>query len=87
MLYVAAVWTGCFCLRDMCLYELSCCCSVAECQSGWPVVVLDVGKEKEVSGSEVRQKLIAGQGWEALVPGAVAEVLRAIKAEERLRHV
>jgi nicotinamide-nucleotide adenylyltransferase len=55
--------------------------------AGWPVEVLDRGKGKEVSGSEVRHRLMTGQDWEALVPGAVAQVLRAIKAEERLRHV
>lgn len=51
------------------------------------IEVLDSGKAKEVSGSEVRHRLMTGQDWAALVPGAVAQVLRAIKAEERLQHV
>jgi nicotinamide-nucleotide adenylyltransferase len=52
---------------------------------GWTVEVLDGGAAKRVSGSEVRHKLRTGQGWEACVPPAVAEVLRAIHAEERLQ--
>lgn len=53
---------------------------------GWQVEELDAGTEKQVSGSEVRQKMIAGQEWETLVPTAVAEILREIKAERRLRN-
>ena len=54
--------------------------------AGWTVEVLDQGKEKEVSGNEVRRKLIAGQDWQACVPKAVVEVLKAIKAEQRLQQ-
>ena len=53
---------------------------------GWPVKVLDAGKEKQVSGSEVRQKIISGQEWQTLVPAAVAEILRTIEAERRLHN-
>ena len=53
---------------------------------GWPVEVLDAGKEKQVSGSEVRQKISAGQEWQTLVPAAVAEILRTIEAERRLHN-
>ena len=37
-----------------------------------------------MSGSTVRQRLQEGQGWEELVPVAVAEVLKEIGATERL---
>ena len=55
-------------------------------ENGWTVEVLEAGAEKAVSGSEVRAKLRAGSGWEALVPEAVGEVLRQIKATEKLRQ-
>jgi nicotinamide-nucleotide adenylyltransferase len=54
-------------------------------KEGWPVEILDAGAAKEVSGSEVRRRLSVGQGWEELVPRAVAEVLREIGATERLQ--
>ncbi len=54
---------------------------------GWRVEVLDAGAAKQVSGSEVRRRLRAGQGWEDLVPAAVAAVLREINAMERLRQI
>jgi nicotinamide-nucleotide adenylyltransferase len=54
-------------------------------ERGWRVEILDAGAAKEVSGSEVRRRLYAGQGWEELVPRAVAEVLREIRATDRLR--
>ncbi|HXG17937.1 MAG TPA: adenylyltransferase/cytidyltransferase family protein [Methylomirabilota bacterium] len=53
-------------------------------EMGWRVEVLDAGARKDMSGSEVRRRLRAGQGWEELVPPAVAEVLREIGAVERL---
>jgi nicotinamide-nucleotide adenylyltransferase len=54
-------------------------------ERGWPVEVLDAGATKQVSGSEVRQKLRHGQGWQELVPPAVAQVLAEIGATERLQ--
>ncbi|MBM4256361.1 MAG: adenylyltransferase/cytidyltransferase family protein [Deltaproteobacteria bacterium] len=55
--------------------------------NGWSVEVLDEGVAKEVSGTEIRRRLRAGQGWEELVPPGTASVLRAIGAEERARKV
>jgi nicotinamide-nucleotide adenylyltransferase len=54
--------------------------------TGWRVEVLDQGASKEVSGSEVRRRLIEEQGWEELVPRGVASVLREIGAVERLKQ-
>lgn len=56
-------------------------------EMGWLVEVLEAGAAKQVSGSEVRCKLCAGQGWEELVPSAVAQVLREIGAVEQMRKV
>ena len=52
-------------------------------ERGWAVETLDPGVAKQVSGSEVRHRLRTGQGWEALVPPAVAELLREIGAVQR----
>lgn len=52
---------------------------------GYSVEVLDNGAAKQVSGREVRQKLMVGQGWEELVPDAVANILREIDAVGRIR--
>jgi nicotinamide-nucleotide adenylyltransferase len=55
--------------------------------NGWRVEILDEGAAKEVSGTEVRQRIRSGQGWENLVPCSVARVLREIGARERLKQV
>ena len=57
------------------------------CRHNWHVEVLDEGIAKEVSGSEVRQRLREGREWDVLVPRAVARVLQEIRAVERLRKV
>jgi phosphopantetheine adenylyltransferase len=42
-------------------------------------VILDEGSEKEISGREVREAIRTGGDWEALVPPAVARVLRSFE--------
>ena len=54
---------------------------------GWTVEVLDGGVTKQVSGNAVRRRLQEGLGWEKLVPGAVAEVLKTIGAVERMQGI
>jgi nicotinamide-nucleotide adenylyltransferase len=49
---------------------------------GFPVVVLDPGEEKKVSGSEVRRLMREGLPWEHLVPLGVAEVVRWLLVED-----
>lgn len=56
-------------------------------ETGWRVEVLGSGAAKEVSGSEVRRRMLSGQGWEELVSPAVAAVLRGMGAVERVRQV
>jgi hypothetical protein len=43
---------------------------------GCAVEVLDLGKEKEVSGVEVRQLMRSGLPWEHLVPDGTAGIVR-----------
>jgi len=44
-------------------------------EAGYEVVVLDEGREKELSGAEVRAAIREGRDWETLVPPGVARVL------------
>ncbi|MDX6646056.1 MAG: hypothetical protein QOK40_1783 [Miltoncostaeaceae bacterium] len=46
--------------------------------AGYEVVVLEAGAGKEVSGEQVRAAMRAGGDWEALVPPAVADVIRSL---------
>jgi nicotinamide-nucleotide adenylyltransferase len=48
-------------------------------EAGYEVVVLDEGAEKEVSGTDVRDALRAGEAWDTLVPPAVARVIRSLQ--------
>ena len=56
-------------------------------ETGWVVEVLDAGAAKEVSGSDVRRRMVADEPWEDLVPGAVAAVLRQIGAADRVKQL
>ena len=44
--------------------------------------VLHPGAIKEVTATEVRRRLEAGENWEELVPPAVARVIKQIRAGE-----
>ena len=54
--------------------------------AGYEVVVLDEGGAKEVSGTDVRAGLRAGDpaAWQPLVPAGVARLLESTGAAERL---
>ena len=52
---------------------------------GFPVVVLDPGEEKKVSGSEVRRLMREGLPWEHLVPRGTTEVVRWLLFEDSSR--
>jgi nicotinamide-nucleotide adenylyltransferase len=48
-------------------------------QAGYEVVVLDEGKQKVISGADVRAAMRDGGDWESLVPPGVARVLRGLE--------
>jgi nicotinamide-nucleotide adenylyltransferase len=48
-------------------------------EAGYEVVILDEGAEKEVSGADVREALRTGGDWEAMVPPAVAALLKRLE--------
>lgn len=41
----------------------------------------------EYSGTEIRRRMLAGEGWEKLVPRAVVEVVEEIRGVDRLSQV
>jgi nicotinamide-nucleotide adenylyltransferase len=53
-------------------------------EAGFEVVVLDEGKEKEISGADVRTAIREGTGWESLVPKGVASVLKGLECGVRV---
>jgi cytidyltransferase-like protein len=52
--------------------------------AGYDVVILDEGKEKELSGSDVRAAIRDGSDWKSLVPKGVARVIEQARALNEL---
>ena len=48
-------------------------------EAGYEVVVLDEGREKQLSGADVRAAIREGRDWQSLVPPGVARVLRSLE--------
>ena len=51
-------------------------------QQGYRVEVLHPGIAKEITATEVRRRLQAGENWEELVPAAVARVIKQIQTDD-----
>ena len=43
--------------------------------------MLQPGVEKQIEATEVRRRMTAGEDWEALVPAAVARVIRELRRD------
>lgn len=56
-------------------------------EAGLEVRTPPLFKRKEYWGTEIRDRMIKGKKWEDLVPKAVLEVMREIKAVERLKDL
>lgn len=57
-------------------------------KAGYQVVVLLEGREKIISGSKIRDDIIAkGQSWRALVPNSVADYLTNLDIYSRLDKI
>ena len=50
-------------------------------EHGYEVEVLQPGVEKQIEATEVRRRMTAGEDWEALVPAAVARVIRELRRD------
>ncbi len=51
-------------------------------EHGYEAEVLQPGVEKQIEASEVRRRMAAGEDWAALVPAAVARVIRELRRDE-----
>ncbi len=56
-------------------------------EAGYEVSHSPMYNRQEYSGTEIRRRMLAGEGWEKLVPRAVAEVVEEICGVERLAQV
>ncbi|MDI6820469.1 MAG: nicotinamide-nucleotide adenylyltransferase [Candidatus Hodarchaeaceae archaeon] len=56
-------------------------------ETGFEVKTPPMFKRKVYWGAEIRDRMIKGKRWENLVPEAVLEVMREIKAVERLKDL
>ena len=56
-------------------------------EAGFKTKTPPMFKRKEYWGTEIRDRMISGERWEELVPKAVVEVMREIKAVERLKDL
>lgn len=56
-------------------------------EAGFKVKTPPLFKRKEYWGTEIRDRMIKGEEWKNLVPRAVAEVMKEIKAVERLKDL
>lgn len=56
-------------------------------ESGSAVHCPDMYERQTHSGTAIRRRMLSGEPWEHLVPGAVVEVIREIDGVERLRQI
>jgi nicotinamide-nucleotide adenylyltransferase len=56
-------------------------------ESGFKTRAPPMIKRKEYWGKEIRDRMVNGENWEGLVPKAVVEVMKEIKAVERLKDL
>ncbi len=56
-------------------------------EAGYEVRTPPPYKRKEYQGEEIRNRMLKGERWEDLVPKVVLEVMREIKAVERLKNL
>lgn len=56
-------------------------------EAGFEVKTPPPFKRKEYWGTEIRDRMIKGKNWERLVPKSVLEVMKEIKAVERLKDL
>ena len=56
-------------------------------ERGVETVEAPLYKREEMSATEVRRRMVAGEKWQELVPGPVAEVIKKIKGVERVKSI
>lgn len=56
-------------------------------EAGYEVRSFPAYSRSEYQGREIRRRMLAGENWENLVPKSVAEVIKEINGEERIREI
>ncbi len=56
-------------------------------EAGYGVNYSPMYNRHEYSGTEIRRRMLGGEDWEKLVPGAVVDVIKEIRGVERLKAV
>lgn len=56
-------------------------------EAGYEVKPIQLYRREEVVGTLIRRKMLKGENWRELVPGAVARYIDEIRGEERIRQV
>jgi nicotinamide-nucleotide adenylyltransferase len=56
-------------------------------ERGFEVKTPPLYKRKEYQGAEIRKRMLKGKNWQNLVPKSVLEVMKEIKATERMRDL
>ena len=56
-------------------------------EAGFTVESIPFYKRSQCSATEIRDKMLKGRSWEALLPKSVAEYIREIRGVERLRDL
>lgn len=56
-------------------------------ERGYDVRELPLFERHELSGTEVRRRIIEGEDWESLVPRPVARIIRAINGVDRIKRI
>jgi nicotinamide-nucleotide adenylyltransferase len=56
-------------------------------EAGYNIEPVPFHKRKIYSSTEIRERMLSGEGWEELVPESVAEFIKEIGGVERLRDL
>jgi nicotinamide-nucleotide adenylyltransferase len=54
-------------------------------EKGYDVRELPLHNRDDLSGTEVRERMASGKDWESLVPSKVADYIKSIEGEERVK--
>lgn len=56
-------------------------------EEGYDVAIPPLFNRTELSGTEIRRKMINDEDWESLVPNSVVEVINKIDGIQRIKHL
>ena len=56
-------------------------------EAGYEVIAPELFDRKQLSGTEIRRRIMEDEDWESLVPDAVKRVIEDINGVERIKHL